>query len=409
MPPKRRSSSTSNDTDVPGPADGELARRTKSKSLTSRRASKVETIADPENNGDDFTFRRKSRSRASSIPLASINESSSPAPKKIDDAIKEEPNLLHPRIASLTGKPAKPVEMMVPVSVEETPMIMRNKAMRNGDLKIPAKIGFDAPPAKGRRRSSLTMRGKRISSSSTGLSQMPHETIDPSEFYRHIDAEQSEPIRMRQLLIWCAKRAAPSISIPTNPDINAILEKAKECIVQGLIDKSINTSWYHRSDTNVESGNKKPNPRNVENAKKKAEQEFELERLLDEERRLKDLLDRRITSQQKQKQRFDTMITPAKIESMLTYEQKAALTNLCAPALTQNRGQWMADVMEKLRIEMDESEFIAVSARNDVEVSKTHCERLFRTWVQAFEDERKARQRVAEPMSLLRLMATQEN
>jgi len=36
----------------------------------------------------------------------------------------------------------------------------------------------------------------------------PHPELSPEEFYKHIDAELVEPRRMKQLLVWCAKRAS---------------------------------------------------------------------------------------------------------------------------------------------------------------------------------------------------------
>ena len=37
---------------------------------------------------------------------------------------------------------------------------------------------------------------------------MPHDEVETSEFYKHIESEGlSEPRRMKQLLTWCATRA----------------------------------------------------------------------------------------------------------------------------------------------------------------------------------------------------------
>lgn len=94
---------------------------------------------------------------------------------------------------------ANHTEKIVPVSVKETPIIERNKMMRNQSM---------GGPANGRRRSSFSLRGKRVSSAHNGLCGLPHASIQPSDYYRHIDAEQSEPVRMRQLLVWCAERSA---------------------------------------------------------------------------------------------------------------------------------------------------------------------------------------------------------
>jgi len=86
-------------------------------------------------------------------------------------------------------------QIVLPLS--DTPVINRNKEFRK-------KGG-----ASGTRRSSLGMRGRRASSLiDNGHSAIPHREVDPSEFYKYIEAEGlSEPRRMRQLLTWCGERA----------------------------------------------------------------------------------------------------------------------------------------------------------------------------------------------------------
>lgn len=106
----------------------------------------------------------------------------------------------------------------VALPAADTPVIQRNKELRG------------AKSDKGRRRSSLGMRGRRASSlidsgaSNGGLSlhgaswrqtncgtthiALPHREVSTSDFYKHIaDDGLPEPRRMRQLLIWCATRA----------------------------------------------------------------------------------------------------------------------------------------------------------------------------------------------------------
>lgn len=36
---------------------------------------------------------------------------------------------------------------------------------------------------------------------------LPHDDVDSSEFYKHIESSLPEPRRMRQLLTWCGTRA----------------------------------------------------------------------------------------------------------------------------------------------------------------------------------------------------------
>lgn len=77
----------------------------------------------------------------------------------------------------------------------DTPVINRNKELRK--------------KAPGGRRSSLGMRGRRASSLiDNGHSAIPHQQVETSQFYKHIEAEGlSEPRRMKQLLMWCGERA----------------------------------------------------------------------------------------------------------------------------------------------------------------------------------------------------------
>jgi kinetochore protein Mis13/DSN1 len=111
----------------------------------------------------------------------------------------------------------------IALPVADTPVIRRNKEMREGR------------GGKGQRRNSLGMRGRRASSlidsgASNGgqpLSEaqrsltlptdssanmfgvaLPHKEVPTSEFYKHIASDGlPEPRRMRQLMTWCATRA----------------------------------------------------------------------------------------------------------------------------------------------------------------------------------------------------------
>ena len=106
------------------------------------------------------------------------------------------------------------------VTEQETPRIERNKMMRSES-------------GSARRKSSLT-RGKRISMSYansgvisewghmydglllrsplTNLEAQPHTAVKDSDLYKHVDVEQPEPQRARQLLIWCARRAMDELT-----------------------------------------------------------------------------------------------------------------------------------------------------------------------------------------------------
>lgn len=104
-----------------------------------------------------------------------------------------------------------PIKVSLPFA--DTPIIRRNKEMRKG-------------AETGSRRSSLSLRGRRASSlidsgksdgkNSLGFENtliadehaaLPHDEVQTSEFYKHIETGLTEPRRMRQLLTWCGARA----------------------------------------------------------------------------------------------------------------------------------------------------------------------------------------------------------
>ncbi|KAJ2354557.1 hypothetical protein IWW50_003602 [Coemansia erecta] len=104
----------------------------------------------------------------------------------------------------------------------------------------------------GRRRSTFSMRGKRASSIGGGFKAMPHDSVDPADFYRHISPELPEPIRLRQLLAWCARRTSSPPEWPADlPDhvktlLSDVLREAVDDIHSAFERGAIATSWYHR-------------------------------------------------------------------------------------------------------------------------------------------------------------------
>lgn len=50
---------------------------------------------------------------------------------------------------------------------------------------------------------------------------LPHDEVDSSEFYKHIEPGLPEPRRMRQLLTWCGTRALGEKPSSTSEDYNA--------------------------------------------------------------------------------------------------------------------------------------------------------------------------------------------
>ena len=50
---------------------------------------------------------------------------------------------------------------------------------------------------------------------------LPHEEVDSSEFYKHIESTLTEPRRMKQLLTWCGTRALGEKPSSSQPDFQA--------------------------------------------------------------------------------------------------------------------------------------------------------------------------------------------
>ncbi|RUS20308.1 hypothetical protein BC937DRAFT_95505 [Endogone sp. FLAS-F59071] len=176
------------------------------------------------------------------------------SPAKLNtNIVSRKPDPLHQKSKNQT-RPVKqqqqqqpqsrqPVDTIVAIPLSETPMIRKNQEIRNG-----------------KRRSSFAMRA------------LPHASIMPQDFYRHISPELPGPVRMKQLLAWCGRRAIEAQPSSTSN------RKAEE------LGSQINTSWYHRTADHDEteelsSKEKKPHPQNVEKKHKLASLEETLKRL----------------------------------------------------------------------------------------------------------------------------------
>lgn len=81
------------------------------------------------------------------------------------------------------------------------------------ELKMPIQAAVKSRQSS--RRSSIGLRGKRVSQALNGMCRIlsplilaiPHSSIAPKDYFSLIDAELSDPLRMRQLLLWCSIKA----------------------------------------------------------------------------------------------------------------------------------------------------------------------------------------------------------
>ncbi|KAJ3299860.1 hypothetical protein HK104_006407 [Borealophlyctis nickersoniae] len=294
-----------------------------------------------------------------------------------------------------------------------------------------------------RRRSSLGLRGKRVSTGSNGLCPPPHMTIDPSDYYRHLDADQSDPMKMRQLLLWCAQRDLedPTASHNNRPDKDefAELERAIwEEMVAGLMNKEINTSWYKRPPTATENEapKKLPHPHDEVNAKKVAELTVALERLEAEQKQWIELMAtyeiehaKTVEKHESATQRglevdvdhaqahWDALlgngaeaaadgggaaVGGGSVEEYLSDEDLNVLKNMCTGALASEIDAWTEETLDAMQIEVDHMHHVLGSAECSERKTRRFVDDLFGRVLRAYDEKEK---KVADPMDLLRLLA----
>ncbi|KAJ5626203.1 hypothetical protein N7510_002512 [Penicillium lagena] len=183
------------------------------------------------------------------------------------------------------GFKSPPAGTKVALPLADTPVIQRNKELRG------------TKGNKGRRRSSLQMRGRRASSliDSGASNALPHREVGTADFYKHIaDDGLPEPRRMRQLLIWCATRSIgekPSGSHSEDQSARMAARVIQEELLRELESNSELSNWFGREDLNPPAVVvKKPNPRNVQNTDKIKELEEQIQKLQRERQALNALL-----------------------------------------------------------------------------------------------------------------------
>ncbi|KZT23294.1 hypothetical protein NEOLEDRAFT_1136608 [Neolentinus lepideus HHB14362 ss-1] len=147
----------------------------------------------------------------------------------------------------------------------------------------------------GRRKSSLSMRGKRVSTAydTSGVITQPHPSVSDSSLYKHIDTDLPEAQRARQLLIWCSSRAMnrnassskpsssssskhksgdpgkdPPVNLkPLSSDASKLLRAVQEDAIRMLAERKIDTNVYNPNGMSSDTSMKKmkPNEQNIKN------------------------------------------------------------------------------------------------------------------------------------------------
>lgn len=160
----------------------------------------------------------------------------------------------------------------VPVPLNDTPMIKKNREMRREQSE--------------RRKSSMGQASARVTESfGAGILANPHPSVDHPEFYTHISPELPEALRIRQLLVWCSSRALVSASAPTTPStpelpklkssqqkvLRELQDELMKMLCLGKVDTSLSQSDSDSSAPGKRKQKVKEHPRNVINRAQEAE------------------------------------------------------------------------------------------------------------------------------------------
>ena len=136
--------------------------------------------------------------------------------------------------------PSPHTSYVVPVQVSETPMIHRNKQLRQHQ-----------------RRSSLARRSNRLSSLLAHSLVHIAENVPAAEFYKHVSPDIPPPVRMKAMLLWSLKRTAIGQGEGTLPTLHSgtvkmedmvklIVQRVQQRVLTDILEHKLTTSWYDR-------------------------------------------------------------------------------------------------------------------------------------------------------------------
>lgn len=139
-------------------------------------------------------------------------------------------------------------------------------------------------------RPSLGLRGQRGSTSfGRGEPTYPHSSVQPHEFHRHIPVELPDPVKVRWLVSWCAKRAYEEHSSKgkvraRDPEADRLLGDVIDLFVANVAKGDVDTNIYDTVTSTSTSNGVRPHERNVENRATKAKEEGIIKRMKAEDR-----------------------------------------------------------------------------------------------------------------------------
>ncbi|CAJ0845852.1 551_t:CDS:2, partial [Entrophospora sp. SA101] len=115
------------------------------------------------------------------------------------------------------------------------------------------------------RRTSEKRGKRRASSVRDGFLVEPHPDIKTEDFYRHIQPELPNPVRLKQLLMWCAQRTLGTQKHENEKVLN-IVKKVQKDVIRDLSENIISTSCECVGNDDVVP--KKLHPENEKNKTK---------------------------------------------------------------------------------------------------------------------------------------------
>ncbi|KAI5119965.1 hypothetical protein M0805_004345 [Coniferiporia weirii] len=307
-PPSRASSRPPSSTTTAGPAFSRVRKKGKERDISADRVGGEREVEEDvrQMNTEADGLRDRSRASMASMSSAALNvdftfppdKPPNPGPTKTRvRQLQEQAGVASASNGDGFGTPSRPArDTMLPITERETPQIVKNKLFRES-------LGHS------RRRSSMGMRGKRISSTyeSTGIITRPHTSVSDSSLFKHIDPDLPESQRVRQLLIWVSSRAMdpssssssrnrgrksvvsqlpPDSSLPPLPPGGAeLLKEIQDDLLRQLAEKKIDTSAH--SGPAAEANGSWKLKENEQNVKNKARERLFTEQI--EERRKEDI------------------------------------------------------------------------------------------------------------------------
>ncbi|KAG2172635.1 hypothetical protein INT44_002650 [Umbelopsis vinacea] len=133
----------------------------------------------------------------------------------------------------------------------------------------------DRVPARrsGRKSSWMPSNMRGSSFASNSFLDQPPPNVKPSDYYLYTPSRVPDPLRIRQVLAWCARNVTDRQGKMGREGVidskaAAAATHIQDTLIKSLLNGQINTSWYHRpvARRNSETG-PSPNPVNVKNTK----------------------------------------------------------------------------------------------------------------------------------------------